>query len=308
LKGENNDIGPQSGSGTTYARKARLHQSLYRAFVLKQPCGKGPTKNSNTFYGNMLVKGEATGANFLTPEIFEYAKKRVAEKLLEETIEPYRLFNNMLSSQPMCFNLFVPLMFAAERGEEWVTSVIDSLFPQRNIEWVESVRIEFIPLPASVYTGDKSAFDAFVEYRSLDGSTGIIGIETKYTDRLGKNPGSNLPRALESARNSKCFTSGGMEMLEKGASQIARNFLLTEAYRMRHGMSASLSLVLSPAEDVSGVKEIEQFKMHLNEEGRSRISHLSLERFVEAVQQHTTIARRAWINEFERRYVKIGAI
>ena len=48
------------------------------------------------------------GLNFLTPHIFEVAKRRLAIK--KGTIDPFRLFCNMLSSQPMCFNLFGPLV------------------------------------------------------------------------------------------------------------------------------------------------------------------------------------------------------
>ena len=51
-----------------------------------------------------------SGKNFVMKETFEYAKERVAEKSKNETIDGFRLFNNLLLSQPMAFNLFYPLM------------------------------------------------------------------------------------------------------------------------------------------------------------------------------------------------------
>ena len=83
----------------------RLHQSWYRHAVLGVPFGTGPRKTSKTHYGNMLDSLAAdAGCNFLTPEIYELAKARAAEG--RGAVEPFRLFRNMLSSQPMCINLF----------------------------------------------------------------------------------------------------------------------------------------------------------------------------------------------------------
>ena len=65
--------------------------------------GVGPTKTSKQKYGNMISGGEVSGKNFLMKETFEYAKKRVAKKSKNETIDGFRLFNNLLSSQPMTF-------------------------------------------------------------------------------------------------------------------------------------------------------------------------------------------------------------
>jgi hypothetical protein len=56
----------------------------------------------------MISGGEVSGKNFLMKEAFEYAKKRVAKKSKNETIDGFRLFNNLLSSQPMTFICSIP--------------------------------------------------------------------------------------------------------------------------------------------------------------------------------------------------------
>lgn len=58
----------------------------------------------------MISGGEVSRKNFLMKETFEYAKERVANKRESETIDGFRLFNNLPSSQLMAFNLFHPLM------------------------------------------------------------------------------------------------------------------------------------------------------------------------------------------------------
>ena len=44
------------------------------------------------------------------------SQKRVAEKSKNETIAEFRLFNNLLSSHPMTFNLFYPPHVIVEAG------------------------------------------------------------------------------------------------------------------------------------------------------------------------------------------------
>ena len=59
------------------------------------------------------------------------SQKRVAEKSKNETIAEFRLFNNLLSSHPMTFNLFSPLMLLLKQDQEVVTFVVRSAF--RNV-------------------------------------------------------------------------------------------------------------------------------------------------------------------------------
>lgn|GEM_PF-5508699 len=44
------------------------------------------------------------------------------------------------------------------------------------------VAIEWAHEPADEYLGDRTAFDAFVEYRTAEGALCALGIETKLTE------------------------------------------------------------------------------------------------------------------------------
>ena len=106
------DLGPQYWRDEPFTARMRLHQSWYRAEVLAVACGTGPHRESSNAYGNMLrpADGEA-GLNFLTPAIFDVARARLARGDRDGgKVEEFRLLHNLLSSQPMCFNLFGPLI------------------------------------------------------------------------------------------------------------------------------------------------------------------------------------------------------
>ena len=103
-------------------------------------------------------------------------------------IEKDRLARNLLSSQPLCFNLF---------------GYLSQVDPNALLPWVRAyapratsisrIWLEYAPT-AEDLGGDPlggSAFDAFVEYLLPDESRGFIGIETKYHENLAK--GLNIP-------------------------------------------------------------------------------------------------------------------
>ena len=99
--------GNQCGSDNAFTRKARLLQSMYSVEIGEEE-GVRPIKASKRRHGNMISGGDVSGKNFLMKEAFEYAKKRVAKKSKNETIDGFRLFNNLLSSQPMTFICSIP--------------------------------------------------------------------------------------------------------------------------------------------------------------------------------------------------------
>ena len=80
-----------------FTRKCRELQGKFRE-RMGEPMGKGPFRKSPNYQINMLVNGEETGKNFVNEFTFNYAKRRVINIKHNETIDEYRLFNNMGSS------------------------------------------------------------------------------------------------------------------------------------------------------------------------------------------------------------------
>lgn len=170
------EVGPQSSSDNAFKTRMRYHQSWYRANILKVPYGIGPKESDKTYYGNMLRKEDGVkGLNFLDPSIFKLALERISQQ--EGAVEPFRLLNNMLSSQPMCFNLFGMLadnLFIA-------TKFWNSVFPN-TIREITYVGFEYAPSPKEDFLNDSTAFDVYFEYLDFEGGKGFIGIECKYTE------------------------------------------------------------------------------------------------------------------------------
>jgi len=297
-----------SDSDNAFTKKCRLLQSVYRAEILREPFGHGPNRNSKDKYGNILVNGENSGFNFLDEYIFRYTKSKVLEKQVNPdlTIDEYRLFNNMLSSMPMAFNLFGLIRKFLEDGNPAATDIIKIVFP--DFKWVEKVTyldVEFIPRPIGNYTNDKSAFDVMILAKDKKSNEGIISIETKYTDLLGSN--SSSKRDLKDELVKKEDLVINRDVFKKGYSQLARNFLLTLAYKKVHKLKYFEHVVLSPQEDKHSLKEIEYFKTNLKKY-HNYITKIDLENFVIRANESQSEEYRGLIKKFYIRYLDFSII
>ena len=173
-----------------FTQKCRELQGAYRE-RMGEPMGVGPWPPENKKSRpqiNMLVDGKKTGKNFVNEFTFNYAKYRVENKQHNETIDEYRLFNNMLSSQPMAFNLFCPFIQMLKEGkEEVVTTIFKAIFPDKHIREVTKVELEFLHTKIENYLNDCTAMDAIVRYKDTDGKPAFIAIETKFAANLAGN-------------------------------------------------------------------------------------------------------------------------
>lgn len=300
--------GPKCSGDNPFAARARFHQSWYRQDVLKEDdYGFGPDKNSPIRYGNILVNGEMSGRNFLSPEIFEYAKYRTRFLKSGETIKEYRLFNNMLSSQPMCFNLFFPLKRLFETNYKRGVKVISSCFPSLDISGIIGIDIEYLPYPVDGYLCDHTAFDAMILYLTGSGERNILAIETKYVEKLGVNSSSDLTKQIELVNSCEIFNSYGIEMAQKGFGQLGRNFLLAEKFRINNRLDKAFAVVISPEGNDSSHKEITEFRNLLNAGFKDRIFFQPLENTVESLKDYLPKSLYPWLTEFYRRYLDFAA-
>ncbi len=302
------DLGPEVKSDNEITKKYRLLQSKYRANVLKKPLGLGPHKASKVKYGNMLANGEGNGKNFISKAAFEFAKQKVLDKQINKslTIDEYRLFNNMLSSMPMCFNLFSDLRKLLLEEPKETSRIIKLLF--KEIDWIDKVTyidVEFIPVPISDYTNDKSAFDALILVEDAKGIKGLISIETKYTDLLGSNVAKNSNLKNEIITKGKFFDETLIaELKNKGYKQIHRNYLLTYAYAKKNKFKNFVNVVISPEEDKLSINEISEMKSHMLK-NKDSIAKISLEEFVIRGVNAGNKDFAVLMEKFQKRYLDI---
>lgn len=269
-----------------FTHRCRLLQSLYREEI-KEPMGNGPWKNSKTQQINMIKNGEKSGKNFVDSYTFRYAKLRVARIKKNETINEFRLFNNLLSSQPMAFNLFCPLMHMLKDGhQELVTTLVCSVFPHLPIGQVTKIKPEYLHTNVEKYLNDKTAMDAIIRYKDKEGRRCFIAIETKYTDVLGTKSAKDTKIQKAFIKQLGFFKPESEKALvepKKPISQIYRNFLLSECYRIKERAHECHSIVLSPKDHPTTEKEVKSLQNELRPEYRYKIQALSLEDFVDRI-------------------------
>lgn len=282
----------------------------------------------------MLVDGDKTGKNFVNEFTFNYAKHRVNNKQPNETIDEYRLFNNMLSSQPMAFNLFCPfIQMLKEDKVETVTTIFKAIFPDKHIGEVTEVGLEFLPTKIENYLNDHTAMDAIVRYNDTDGKPAFIAIETKYTDVLGENTGSanayydkwikqiamfkpdteaELIKSVETVKAIKAEKDENKKKALKQklksmkiVTQIYRNFLLTECYGIVDKFNRCYSVVLSPYYHPTTEHEVASLKNELKPEYQYKISVISLEEFIHKTLLVCPEEDKAPFEYFRDRYLKI---
>ena len=274
--------------------------------------GVGPKATSVTPQINMIVNGEMTGNNFVDDFTFLYAKKRVANKQPNETIDEYRLFNNLLSSQPMAFNLFCPFIKMLEQGKQQVaTDILQHVFPEYGIQEVTEVRLEYLHEDIQNYLNDKTAMDAIIRYRDVEGQQSFIAIETKYTDTLNPNSASRTERHKEWIKRLGVFKKASEEELLDGRraiSQIYRNFLLTESYGVVEGANRYYSVVLSPALHPTTEVEVASVRDELLPQYQYKLRAVSLESFIEQALAVCPQEETAPFNYFYRRYLDFSKL
>lgn len=298
------NIGPQYAKDNPFAARMRFHQSWYRSEVLKVPYGTGPKPSNTTWFGNMLnlADGER-GLNFLTPHIFEVAKRRLAIK--KGTIDPFRLFCNMLSSQPMCFNLFGPLV----DNLELATYLMQAILPGE-IQTVSKVQFEYAPEPAKDYLNDRTAFDAFISFSHPDNQPEFIGVETKLVEAFSAKVYSSLLYNHWTEHTlSPWLTETRTRLQSIDVNQLWRDHMLAVAMQLASGSSygsGRFLLVYHPL-DVECVAALNVYKKLLKPEDRSFIP-MPLNILVEQWKLSVgTAVEEQWLTNFSLRYLDLHA-
>ena len=294
------DLGPQCRGDNKLTANLRRHQSWYRANVLGLHCGAGPRPNSTSNYGNMLSKADGeNGSNFLTPAIFEVAKQRMAQNI--GTVEPFRLLHNMLSSQPMCFNLFGPLV----NDLELATRLMQALLPQQ-VAQVTEVKIEFAPEPAGGYLGDKTAFDAYVAWRNHDNGMEFMGFETKLSEPFSQQIYDSPLYRRWMTEDSPWLPDSTDKVADKRHNQLWRDHLLAVAHHRRSGQRGRLALVRHP-EDLDCADTALRYRQLLRQ-GDDSFVEFTLEQIVDAWSGAVrTEEERRWLAAFRLRYLDLAA-
>ena len=288
-----------------FARYGRLLQSKWRE---KNGYPIGQSANGSVF-GNYIDADYARKekVNFLTENIRNLVIEEINNaKKTKALIREDRMWTNLLSSQPLCFNLFGELRFNLELA----TKFFQNLFPER-IDEVTSVLFEHSPCRGDKnFTGDRSAFDVFIEYVSNEGKKGFVGIEVKYAETLREGADKvdvtykKHEKEYLQLATADIFKQKSIENLKKSPLfQIWRDHLLSISLLKNNLYEDGFFVFLFPKGNeacYNGVKQYtEQFTDKCQEE-KTGFYWRFLDDFIENLHN---LVNQEWTKELKERYL-----
>jgi hypothetical protein len=294
-----------------FLRRARLHQSVFRAKQLDLPFDT---------YGNYLTKEDGeNGKNFYDGYgIFDAVKK------YRKYNKP--LYSNLLRSEHIPFNIFIPL----DKDRNYCKNVIGDIL-KSNIISIDKIEIEYAPKPKENYLNDGTSFDTYIEYTNFDGTTGMIGIEVKYTEKeyplikyqKNKKTGEKeLTKAwvdvenfknqksesisLNVTRKCKLFKEQHhMDLIKDDFRQVWRNHILGESILLtdRNKFRHFTSLTLFPADNSHFIKTSKEYIDMLTSHDNKFIA-LTYEDFFALLSKHCPDSNyKKWLDYLTTRYI-----
>lgn len=270
------DLGDQPQlSESAHSRRARFHQSWYRAAKLGvKAWGRTPAGRP---IGSILPAAAAeAGLNFAAPSARELFLTRRKQGW---GVDPVRMTKHMTSSQALLVNLLGPLGSSAS----WLRDVLRLLLDRQDIAEVTRWDIEFAPPSRNDYLGDMTRLDAFIRFRTSQGTEGVV-LELKYTDRFSS-------RRLDLAGNrryAELQASSGLwhdplqAFLDQEVGQLLRCHALgTRILQVdeRVWTPATLLLISHP-DDVTAPTVLNRYRSRL--EDATRAVHVGLDHVLHA--------------------------
>ncbi len=279
--------------------RARLLQSLWR-----EEEGLDAGEYRGKIRGARLVMPEAKESlsNYLTPRIREVVRREVEDPIRAQgkLYGRPRIYDNLLSSQPLCFNLFGELTLDLELA----TKALREMSSGR-IDRVVAIDFEYSPGRGDTrYTGDRSAFDVYVRYRTPADQSGFVGIEVKYHEGLDDPVADHRSRYDEVAAQMNCFLSDQIPRLrERPLQQVWRDHLLVGAHQFVDQFDDAFFAFLFPEGNTACSNAVEQYQQCLSES--SSFQGWTLEQLVACLKKHSSAQ---WIHDLHHRYLDFSRL
>lgn len=289
-----------------FAANARLLQSLWRENK------KIPLMRK---WGNYLSLEQAycKQLNFISDKVRQKVKEEVdANELAKgnnvKVLKTDRLYENLLASQPLAFNLFAELITP---DFEIANKVFNTLCGNR-VKKITAIDFEISPGRSDKkYTGDRSAFDVFISYEGLTGR-GFIGIEVKYAETLLDEPAKFKERYKEVASLSNKFTKEGIFELCKmpmSIEQIWRDHLLSLSMLppINNDYDEGFFVYLFPEENAECEKALQKYNTYLKttDNADNGFYIILMQKLVDEIK---SASGEQWITDFEDRYLRFDIL
>lgn len=264
-------------SESGFKKRMRFHQGWWRAFVLAEEEGRHPIRKENVIC-NTISNGQINQKNFLSANISKAVQQTIQERQEVQSgiFEEDRLFNNLLSSQPLCFNFFGELKIDTDFALQ--------LLQQFGPELTEVKRVIFEFAPIEKYTNDNSAFDVAFEVM-IDSKVGIVGLECKYTDTFSKKEYDKAEyRHIFNNNNGNVFCATYETFKSARFNQLFRNQLIAEGLVQNNRYHFAYTGLFCHPDDDSVLQVGAEFQGMFNN-GEKLFKVITYQDFIEKMQQ-----------------------
>ena len=281
-----------------FQRSARVLQSMWRV-KHGYEIGEFKSKSGSRLLGSRLAMPWAleTLANYLSDTIRDVVREEVMKpgKSKGKLYGKPRIFNDLLSSQPLCFNLFAELKRDLPMATEVMKILTNDL-----VGSVTDIGFEWSPGRGDPrLTGDRSAFDVYVSFSSADNKKGFIGIEVKYHENLIGAAAPHRDRYDQIADQMGCFKESDREDLKtQPLQQIWRDHLLAGIHRMADGFEEGFFVFLYPEKSTHCSSAVADYKECLT--NTDTFASWTIESVASAIKLSTN---GSWIDRFIDRYL-----
>lgn len=271
---------------TRFRAAARLLQALWRE-DRDLPIGThvGEDGKARKLGSRISEAAGLAGGNFLTPEIARVTRRQVAYREMGAMIDEGRLYTNLLSSMPLAFNLFAPLVQNHERSTGYLSALIPGY-----LGFVTKLRFEHSPGRASPhFLADHTAFDVFFDYFDVaHGKRGFVAIEVKYSESLREPVPQMRPRYDEVSAISGLFRDPAAPALRANPlQQLWREHMLAQCMVDNNLYDEGYFVVIAPAANHHVQAGVAEYQSHLAEpaEDKVRFVNLTLDDVVESIRE-----------------------
>jgi hypothetical protein len=237
-------------------------------------------------------------ANYLTPTIRDVVRREVLDpqRSKNKLFGRPRIFSDMLSSQPLCFNLFAEL----QQDLNLATAVFRDLATAR-VKRVTSIEFEHSPGRGDPrFLNDRSAFDVYVQFATSTGGRGFIGIEVKYHEDMRNPPGRHRERYDEVADLMGCFDAANLPLIKmKPLQQIWRDHMLAGSLVQAGGYADGFFVFVHPRDNSCCARAVNDYRRCLK--SHETFLAWTLEDITAAIARHTDAV---WVGQLIDRYLR----
>lgn len=290
---------------TRFRACARLLQSMWREDQQLPVGSHQQTNEHDRCLGSRIDRASgSSGLNFLSTKIARLTKYETVYREPGAMIEEERLWHNLLSSQPLCFNLFGEMKLDLSMASRFWSSLFPDLMAK-----VESIYFEHSPGRGDeAFIADHTAFDVLIAGQDRKGQRSFIAIEVKYSESMNEPAATMRPRYESVSTRSGLFKDPEHPALRSAPiQQLWREHMLSQTMVDNGLYDSGLFLVVHPAKNEYCSAAVTSYKQHLNEPSGSNpaFAALTLE---ECVQELRRIGEAELADALFARYLDFDRI